>query len=245
MILSHTAESILHAARELFAEKGFSNITTRQIARKAGVNEVTLFRHFGSKAALYEALFEHYGTTSGVYASFERDSRLPPDEALLEFGHSLYKFFCNNELLIRMELREQSFLSGNTIPVPIIANRNKQILADYLLRTYDISEEIAVSFSVTYLSSIWGIYMANHIAMAFSPVPDAHMCVEGIIRSITSHLEAHRIPTESVKAANPLPTPSLTPSSTSIAVTPVIQKPGRKSAMALTTRKTLQAGGTP
>lgn len=50
-------DKILKAATELYAETGFRGATTRQIANKAGVNEVTLFRHFGSKTALlHEAI---------------------------------------------------------------------------------------------------------------------------------------------------------------------------------------------
>lgn len=43
---------ILDAARKVFGEFGFRGATTRRIAQEAGVNEVTLFRTFGSKAAL-------------------------------------------------------------------------------------------------------------------------------------------------------------------------------------------------
>ncbi len=50
-------EKILKAATELYAETGFRGTTTRQIAQLAGVNEVTVFRHFGSKTALlHEAI---------------------------------------------------------------------------------------------------------------------------------------------------------------------------------------------
>ncbi len=43
----------MKAAFELFAEKGYEGTTTRSIAKRAGVNEVTLFRNFGSKEALF------------------------------------------------------------------------------------------------------------------------------------------------------------------------------------------------
>ena len=50
-------DKILNAATELYAETGFRGTTTRQIAQRAGVNEVTVFRHFGSKTALlHEAI---------------------------------------------------------------------------------------------------------------------------------------------------------------------------------------------
>lgn len=45
-------ERLLDAALRVFQETGSRGATTRRIAREAGVNEVTLFRHFGSKAAL-------------------------------------------------------------------------------------------------------------------------------------------------------------------------------------------------
>jgi AcrR family transcriptional regulator len=47
-----TRESILEAAARVFAEVGTRGATTRKIAEAAGVNEVTLFRHFGSKETL-------------------------------------------------------------------------------------------------------------------------------------------------------------------------------------------------
>ena len=47
-----TREKILSAAAEVMAELGYARATTRIIAKAAGVNEVTLFRHFGSKRNL-------------------------------------------------------------------------------------------------------------------------------------------------------------------------------------------------
>jgi AcrR family transcriptional regulator len=49
-------ERILEAAGRVYAKHGFRGATTRLIANEAGVNEVTLFRTFGSKSALIEAV---------------------------------------------------------------------------------------------------------------------------------------------------------------------------------------------
>jgi AcrR family transcriptional regulator len=50
-------EKLLEAAARVYAEAGYRGATTRRIAQVAGVNEITLFRHFGSKdALLLEAL---------------------------------------------------------------------------------------------------------------------------------------------------------------------------------------------
>lgn len=45
-------EQLLHAAVRVVVQRGFQGATTKQIAAEAGVNEVTLFRRFGSKAEL-------------------------------------------------------------------------------------------------------------------------------------------------------------------------------------------------
>jgi AcrR family transcriptional regulator len=50
-----TKEKILTAATSLVSEKGYLGATTREIAHEAGVTELTLFRHFGSKEKLFEA----------------------------------------------------------------------------------------------------------------------------------------------------------------------------------------------
>lgn len=49
-------KKILHAATALFAQKGFPNVTSKQIARRARVNEVTLFRLFGNKRSIFVAV---------------------------------------------------------------------------------------------------------------------------------------------------------------------------------------------
>lgn len=43
---------ITRAAAELFAERGFGDVTTKEIARRAEVGEATLFRYAGSKFEL-------------------------------------------------------------------------------------------------------------------------------------------------------------------------------------------------
>jgi AcrR family transcriptional regulator len=65
-----TRTRILKAARELFAEVGYARATTRLIANRAGVNEVTLFRQFGNKKALLMACVE-YINAANITSHFE------------------------------------------------------------------------------------------------------------------------------------------------------------------------------
>jgi AcrR family transcriptional regulator len=47
-------ELILTAARSCFAESGYTGTSTRAIATRAGVVENLIYRHFGSKTALFD-----------------------------------------------------------------------------------------------------------------------------------------------------------------------------------------------
>jgi AcrR family transcriptional regulator len=53
-----THDRLIQAALELFLSQGIQNTTTRQIANLAEVNEVTLFRNFGNKYGLLQAVIE-------------------------------------------------------------------------------------------------------------------------------------------------------------------------------------------
>jgi AcrR family transcriptional regulator len=55
-----TKNKILEAGLTLFSTKGYLGSTTREIAKKAGVAEVTLFRHFSSKEILFEEIMHTY-----------------------------------------------------------------------------------------------------------------------------------------------------------------------------------------
>jgi AcrR family transcriptional regulator len=51
-----TAETILDAASEVFAEKGYEGARVDELARAAGVNKATLYYQIGDKEAVYHAV---------------------------------------------------------------------------------------------------------------------------------------------------------------------------------------------
>jgi AcrR family transcriptional regulator len=62
---------LIEAAKRVYADHGFRGATTKRIAEVAGVNEVTLFRLFGSKAVLLEE------ATREAHAEAVRSAELP------------------------------------------------------------------------------------------------------------------------------------------------------------------------
>jgi AcrR family transcriptional regulator len=56
-------DQLLDAALKVYAETGYRGATTRRIAEAAGVNEITLFRHFGSKDVLIREAITRAGAS--------------------------------------------------------------------------------------------------------------------------------------------------------------------------------------
>ena len=95
---------LLEAARTLFARHDYRSTTTVQIAEKAGVAEHLLFRHFGSKARLFnEAVVVPFLTIiDDLNADWESFAPGPESaEAVArEFLGSLYDVFLENRGLV-------------------------------------------------------------------------------------------------------------------------------------------------
>jgi AcrR family transcriptional regulator len=75
---------IFMAATKLFAELGFKSTSTRAIAAEAGVNQVMLHYHYGSKVNLYEEVLKYEGMTMlAVIFGVDPDHK-SPEEMLID-----------------------------------------------------------------------------------------------------------------------------------------------------------------
>lgn len=99
-------ERLIQAAVRVFEESGSRGATTRRIAAEAGVNEITLFRHFGSKGAL---LSEALAAASGgpVETGLPYEPRDPRAE-LLEWSRAGYTHLRRHAAIIRTTLGEMA-----------------------------------------------------------------------------------------------------------------------------------------
>jgi len=67
-----TRQQLLDAAAAVFVERGYAGATTKEIARRAGVSEGTIYRHFADKRELFGAVFANSNA-----ADFEAVTALP------------------------------------------------------------------------------------------------------------------------------------------------------------------------
>ena len=55
-----TINNILEAARALFTEKQYADVTLKEVAAIAGVTKGALYHHFATKEDLYLSMMHHY-----------------------------------------------------------------------------------------------------------------------------------------------------------------------------------------
>ena len=113
---------LLEVAARVYAEAGYRGTTTRRIAQESGLNEVTLFRHFGSKDALLREAIEHADTANRPMLDFDSED---PGLELRRWGRETYDRYYASRNLIRQIL-------GDTVDRPGIAPR----LSDDQLHEY-------------------------------------------------------------------------------------------------------------
>jgi len=125
-------DRIIDAAKKVYAQHGFRGATTRLIAIEAGVNEVTLFRTFGSKAALFEALMQSHVAQSPIPEL--PDDPVDPEQEMTDWCASILSHMRENRSLIRTsfgEIEDRPEAAVSMCEGPSCAG---MILTDYLLR---------------------------------------------------------------------------------------------------------------
>jgi AcrR family transcriptional regulator len=114
-----TRTAILNAAVQVFSQHGFRGSTTRRIADAAEVNEVTIFRYFGSKEALLqEALNE---SEVGGFSNPLPVQPLNPLKELADWSEGVVRHLQSRSSVIRKcmgEMEERPELTARAAEAP-------------------------------------------------------------------------------------------------------------------------------
>ena len=113
---------IRDAACALFAERGYHFATTREIANRAAVSETLLFRHFGSKAALFDEVVR--APFDAVIKTFTQKRRSLSDDAEIKAGEydvyaAIYDLFEKKPALFSALLSSPGLHQGNRDALPV------------------------------------------------------------------------------------------------------------------------------
>jgi len=101
-----TRQAILQAATRLFAQKGITGVSVKEIAQAAGANPALLFYYFQNKQQLYSSLIQE----AGVFVSQGFEKLLKEKKDPLKKLTQALDFFLdtlqNHPDLVRMAVRE-------------------------------------------------------------------------------------------------------------------------------------------
>jgi len=97
-------EEILAAATRVFAAKGFSAATTKDIANEADIGESTLYNYFDSKREIMLSIMDEYKQLFD--ADFSEATALPSREAFVELVDKTIDLFTSRAFFIRALLAE-------------------------------------------------------------------------------------------------------------------------------------------
>jgi AcrR family transcriptional regulator len=106
---------LLDAARRLIAERGPDAVTMDEIATAAGVGKGTLFRRFGSRAALMMVLLdedERASQRAFMFGPGPLGPDSPPLERLLAFGRERLRFVQTHQALLSDAARDPQMRYG-------------------------------------------------------------------------------------------------------------------------------------
>ena len=171
-----TRQQIIDAAAKVYAELGFRGATTRKIAEVAGVNEVTLFRTFGSKANLIDEVIRSCHRDPGA-ASLPADPEEPEAELTRWVGET-HRFMLDRRGLIRSavaELHEHPEHSTEIADHPTVSFRELRAYVDRLHTSGAIPDVANANAACTMLlGTLFSDALHRDVMPSmFPPAPDA------------------------------------------------------------------------
>jgi AcrR family transcriptional regulator len=184
---------LLESARALFAERGYAGTSTREIARAASVTEPMIFRHFGSKAKLFEeAVLAPFNTFVSEYiADWSARPRGAKDVyvATSEFYRGVYEVLAANRRLIHEMIGARAVGGpltpdiGSTPQLGALLERLEKIIErerdDGGFRPFDATVMTRLMFGLVFSIAIHGDWMFEG---ATRPQPSVEAFIDEMAR---------------------------------------------------------------
>ena len=106
-----TRERILNCALKLFAQRGFGEVSVREIARDGGVRESALYKHFKNKQDIFNSILDgmtrrynetvqKIGMPDGNMTEVVNRYAKMPEDFLVRISKELFLFFLKDEYAV-------------------------------------------------------------------------------------------------------------------------------------------------
>lgn len=126
-----TAEKIIKAFIELFRDYGYKGTTTRAVAEQAGVNEVTIFRHFGNKKGMMEAVLQSVSMSPIVEKVVSEKMIWELEHDLLLIAQEYHKYMEKMKDLVLIGFRDAGLFPELNETIIEIPRQLKKVMVSY------------------------------------------------------------------------------------------------------------------
>ncbi|MCL1694383.1 MULTISPECIES: TetR/AcrR family transcriptional regulator [unclassified Lysinibacillus] len=154
MSTKSTAEKIIDAALQLVSEKGYTAATTKAIADLAGVNEVTIFRHFGNKRGILKAIIEQFSYFPLLQQEINKNVTWDLESDLLNFSVKHFNFLMSIKDFVMIGFKEAMQFPEINEEIANIPLHIKNELIHYFREMHERGKIREVDFEAAALSLI-------------------------------------------------------------------------------------------
>jgi TetR/AcrR family transcriptional regulator len=128
-----TAEKILQVASRLFAEKGFANVSVRDICKETETTAPVIYYYFGSKKGLFDAVVRKQISMADLIEKLASASKAPdPRKGLESFIGTYLTTFPEHTFDIGLYMRDSATLD----------KRSAQMVSEDLQKITEIAEKL-------------------------------------------------------------------------------------------------------
>lgn len=93
--LLHTKESLILSTIEVISEQGLQGLTTREVAKRQGISESTIFKHYKTKNELILAVLEYFAQYDQAIIESLGLKEFKPIEAITYFVEAYVTYYEN------------------------------------------------------------------------------------------------------------------------------------------------------
>ncbi len=151
-------DNIINEAKRLFSISGYNNTSMKQIAESASVNEVTIYRNFGTKEKLFQEITNKYIEDIDIIDRVQEIKESSIEEVIHHIATWFIKYCFENEVIYKIQLKMDQDTDGFVklkLTKNFIEATEKYLV--FLNSTYDRNYK-AYEYATSFVSSMLGIF---------------------------------------------------------------------------------------
>ena len=183
MCILNTEDKILNASIVLFSQKGFTAVTTKEIAKEAGVSEMTLFRHFENKHNLFERAFDKFIFSPKIIALFE-NLEWDLESDLNKICSSYQEILSKNQKIILMHFKNEALNPDFDATLFKFPNEFKKLLGNYFeeMRNRGAVRENPETLAMSFLTTNFGLFITSLVINKLTFDTDIQVCIATCVK---------------------------------------------------------------